>query len=141
MYDLIPRHDRFGKLIIENLKWAGIAGGGGGGNQKGYDDKHGHKDWREWLLGLEGMRTLMDQCFEVTLVRPEDWERAMRCKALDKLEEFALLVLRDFLAADGCCHVVVPWSLRIGASGVRQRWRISWDCLAQWDSVKDDEWR
>ena len=30
IYDPIPGHDRFGQLIIENLKQAGIAGGRGG---------------------------------------------------------------------------------------------------------------
>ena len=70
--------------MIEVLKQAGIAGGGGGGDQKGDDGKQGHKDWQEWLLSLEGMRTLTDQRFNIALVRPEDQERAMRCKALDE---------------------------------------------------------
>jgi hypothetical protein len=30
IYDPIPGHDRFGQLMIKNLKWAGIAGGDGG---------------------------------------------------------------------------------------------------------------
>ncbi len=111
IYDPIPGHDRFGQLMIENLKRAGIAGGsGGGGGRKEDDNEHGHDDRRERLLSLEGMRTLTDQLtrliqmcgFDVALccdmvdaydhgvVRPEDWERAMRCEALDKLEEFAL---------------------------------------------------
>ena len=92
IYDPIPGHDRFGQLIIENLKQAGIAGGGGGGDQKGDDGKHGHEDCREWLLSLEGTRTLTDQRFDIALVRPEDRERAMRCEALDELEEFAQLI-------------------------------------------------
>ena len=79
------------KLVIENLKRAGIAGGVGGGDQKRDDGKHIFEDWQERLLSLEGRRTLTDQHFDVALVRPEDWERAMRCKALDELEEFALL--------------------------------------------------
>ncbi len=124
IYDPIPGHDRFGQLIIENLKWAGIAGGIGGGNQKGDDGKLGHEDWRERLLSLEGTRTLADQRFDVALVRPEDWERAMRCKVLDKLEEFAADKTL-FLPADGRCHVVVQWSLRVGVSGVRRRRHIS----------------
>ena len=60
----------------------------------------------------------MDQRFDVSLVRPEDRERAMRCKALDELEEFALLIRHYFLPADGHCQVVVPWLLRVGVSGV-----------------------
>ncbi len=62
----------------------------GGGDRKGDDGKHGHKDWWERLLSLEGTRTLTDQRFDVALVRPEDRERAMQCEALDKLEEFTL---------------------------------------------------
>ncbi len=58
IYDPIPGHDRFGQLIIENLKRAGIAGGIGGGDQKGDDGKHGHEDWQERLLSLEGTRML-----------------------------------------------------------------------------------
>ena len=38
------------------------------------------------------MRTLMDQHFDIALVRLEDRKRAMRCEALDELEEFALLI-------------------------------------------------
>jgi hypothetical protein len=115
IYDPIPGHDRFGQLMIKNLKRAGIAGGGGGGSgggRKEDDDKHGHDDRQERLLSLEGTCTLTDQLarlirlcgFNVTLccdmvdaydhgvVCPEDRERAMWCKALDKLEEFALLM-------------------------------------------------
>ena len=38
----------------------------------------------------------MDQHFDIALVRPEDREREMRCEALDKLEEFALLIRHCF---------------------------------------------
>ena len=96
IYDPIPCHDRFGQLIIKNLKRAGIAGGEGGGDQKGGDGKHGHEDWRERLQSLEGTHTLTDQRFDVTLVHPEGQERAMRCEALDKLEEFVLLIRHCF---------------------------------------------
>jgi hypothetical protein len=133
IYDPIPGHDRFGQLMIKNLKRAGIAGGGGGGSgssRKEDDDEHGHNDRQERLLSLEGTRTLTDQLarlvrtcgFNVTLccdmvdaynhgvVCPEDWERAMRCKALDELEEFALLMRHycllmgvAMLLSRGCC--------------------------------------
>ncbi len=53
IYNPIPGHDRFGQLMIKNLKRAGIAGGGGGGGG-------GRKDRRERLLSLEGTRTLTD---------------------------------------------------------------------------------
>ncbi len=115
IYDPIPEHDRFGQLMIENLKRAGITGGdgdGSGGGQKEDDDEHGHDDRRERLLSLEGTCTLTDQLarlvrtcgFDVALccdmvdaydhgvVRPEDRERAMRWEALDELEESALLM-------------------------------------------------
>ena len=42
------------------------------------------------------MRTLTDQRFDVALVRPKDRERVIRCEALDKLEEFALLIRHCF---------------------------------------------
>jgi hypothetical protein len=116
IYDPISGHDRFGKLIIKNLKRAGIAGGVGGGNQKRDDDKHVYEDWREQLLSLEGMRTLTDHRFDVALVRPDDWERTMRCKALDELEEFSLLIRHCFcllmgvatLLSYGCCVSASP---------------------------------
>jgi len=124
IYDPIPGHDRLGQLIIENLKWAGIAGGVGGGNQKGDDGKHGQEDWRERLLSLEGTRTLTDQRFDVALVRPEDRERAMRCKALDDLEEFVLLIRHCFCLLMGVAMLLSH--------------DISWDCLPRWDSEKGD---
>jgi len=46
----------------------------GGGDRKGDDGKHGHKDWWERLLSLEGTRTLTDQHFDVALVCPEEGE-------------------------------------------------------------------
>ncbi len=115
IYDPTPRHNRFGQLMIKNLKRAGIVGGGSGGSsggQKEDDNKHGHDDRQEWLLSLEGTRTLTDQLarlirtcsFDVALccdmvnaynhgvVCPKDRKRAMQCKALDELEEFALLM-------------------------------------------------
>jgi hypothetical protein len=129
IYDPIPGHNRFGQLMIENLKRTGIAGGGGGGRKED-DNEHGHDDRWEWLLSLEGMRTLTDQLarlvrtcgFNITLccnmvntydhgvVRPEDWERAMWCKALDELEKFVLLMRHYCLLmgiatslSRGCC--------------------------------------
>jgi hypothetical protein len=135
----IPGHDRFGQLMIKNLKRAGIAGGGGGGGGGG------RKDRRERLLSLEGTRTLTDQLarlvrmcgFDVALccnmvdaynhgvVRPEDRERAMRCKALDKLEEFALL-MRHYcllmgvatLLSRGRCGSALPACNKDGGSNV-----------------------
>jgi hypothetical protein len=115
--------------MIKNLKQAGIAGGGGGGDQKGDDGKHGHEDWRERLQSLEGTHTLTGQRFDVTLVRPEGRERAMRCEALDELEEFTLLIRHCF-----CLQLGVATLL----SHVQQRWRILWDCLPRWDSKKYD---
>ena len=122
IYDPIPGHDRFGQLMIENLKRAGIVagvGGGGGGvvgrrrhgdegGDKGEDDDRHHRH----LLSLEGTRTLTDQLsrlvrdsgFDVAVgcdmsdaydhgvVRREDRTRAMRSEALDELEEFDLLM-------------------------------------------------
>ena len=102
------------KLIIKNLKRAGIAGGVGGGNQKGDNGKHVYEDWQERLRSLEGTFTLTDQCFDVALVCPEDRERAMRCKALDELEEFALLIRHCFcllmgvLLSHGRCASASP---------------------------------
>ncbi len=148
IYDPIPGHDRFGQLMIENLKRAGIAGGGGGGSGDGRkedDDKHGHDNRQERLLSLEGTRTLTDQLarlvwtcgFDVTLccdmvdaydhgvVCPEDWERAMRCKALDELEEFALLMRHYCLLmgvaislSRGRCTSVSPACDEVGGSNI-----------------------
>jgi hypothetical protein len=136
--------------MIKNLKWAGIAGGsggggGGGGSQKEDEDEHGHDDRRERLLSLEGMHTLTDQLarlvwmcgFDVPLccdmvdaydhgvVRPEDWERAMRCEALDELEEFALLMRHYCLLmgiattlSHGRCAWALPAYNKDGGSNV-----------------------
>jgi hypothetical protein len=121
IYDPIPGHDRFGQLMIENLKRAGIVAGGGGGGgvvgQRRHADEggdEGEEDDRHHrhLLGLEGTRTLTDQLsrlvrdsgFDVAVgcdmsdaydhgfVRREDRTRAMRSEALDELEEFDLLM-------------------------------------------------
>jgi hypothetical protein len=151
IYNPIPRHNRFGQLMMENLKWAGITGGGGGGGGSGGggrkedDYKHGHDDRREWLLSLEGTRTLTDQLarlvrtcgFDVALccnmveaynhgvVRSEDRERAMQCEALDKLEEF-LLLMRHYcllmgiatLLSRGRCASALPGWDEDGGSNV-----------------------
>jgi hypothetical protein len=98
--------------MIENLKWAGIAGGDGGGRQRGDNDCKCKCSDAQWLPSLEVMRTLTDQIvsfvcmcgFDVTVgctmvdaykhgvIRDGDQERAMRCKALDELEQFYLLM-------------------------------------------------
>ena len=116
IYDPIPGHDRFGQLMIENLKRAGIVAGGNDGvvvgrrrhDDDGEDDDRHHRR----LLSLEGTRTLADQLsrlvrdggFDVAVgcdmadaydhgvVRREDRTRAMRSEALDELEEFDLLM-------------------------------------------------
>ncbi|KAL3816992.1 hypothetical protein ACHAXA_010112 [Cyclostephanos tholiformis] len=109
IYDPIPGHDRFGQLMIENLKRAGIADDGDG--HVG-DDDHENDNKNRGLLSLEGTRTLTDQLsrlvrtcgFDVAVgcdmidaydhgvVHAEDRERAMRCEALDELEEFTLMM-------------------------------------------------
>ncbi len=98
--------------MIENLKLAGIAGGNGGGQQWGEDDRKRKCGDAQWLLSLEVTRTLTNQLirlvrtcgFDVAVgctmvnaykhgvIRNGDQERAMCCKALDKLEEFYLLM-------------------------------------------------
>jgi hypothetical protein len=98
--------------MIKNLKRAGIAGGNGGGRQRG-DDDHKRKcnDTRR-LSSLEVTPTLTDQLVRLVrtcgfnvaagctmvgtykhgVIRDGDRERAMHCEALDKLEEFYLLM-------------------------------------------------
>ncbi len=148
IYDPIPGHDRFRQLMIENLKRAGItggSGGGGGGGRKEVEDEYGQGNQRERLLSLEGTRTLTDQLtrlvrtcgFDVALccdmvdaydhgvVRPEDRERAMQFKALDELEEFALLMRHYCLLmgvatslSRGRCVSVLPACNEDGGSNV-----------------------
>jgi hypothetical protein len=111
IYDPIPGHDRFGQLMIENLKRAGVLSSGSVG-RRGGDDKHKHDNQNPGLMSLEKTRTLMDQLtrlvrtcgFDVSVgcdmvdaydhgvILPEDRERAMRCEALDELEEFTLMM-------------------------------------------------
>ncbi|KAL3778718.1 hypothetical protein ACHAW5_006115 [Stephanodiscus triporus] len=112
IYDPIPGHDRFGQLMIENLKRAGVAGGdgGGGGRRRGGDDER-ESDNARLLPSLEVTRTLADQlarvrtcgfdvavgctmvdAYEHGVMRDGDRRRAMRCEVLDELEEFYLLM-------------------------------------------------
>jgi hypothetical protein len=112
IYDPIPGHDRLGQLMIENLKRAGIAGGNGDGRQQGDDDRECKCSNTRRLPSLEVMHTLTDQLVRLVcmcgfnvavgctmvgaykhgVIRDGDREHAMRCKALDELEEFYLLM-------------------------------------------------
>jgi hypothetical protein len=98
--------------MMENLKRAGIAGGDGGGRQRGDDDLERKCGDARRLPSLEVTRTLTDQlvrlvrtcgfnvaagctvvgAYEHGVIRDGDRERAMRCEALDELEEFYLLM-------------------------------------------------
>ncbi len=40
----------------------------------------------------EALQPAMVDAYDHGVVHPEDWEKAMRCKVLDKLDEFALLM-------------------------------------------------
>ncbi len=112
IYDPIPGHDRFGQLMIENLKWAGSAGGNGGGQQRGDNDRERKCGNTQQLPSLEVMCTLTNQLVRLVcmcgfnvavgctmvgtykhgVICDGDQERAMRCKVLDELEEFYLLM-------------------------------------------------
>jgi hypothetical protein len=86
----------------------------------------------------------MVDAYDHGVVCPEDRERAMRCKALDELEEFALL-MRHY-----CLLMGFATSLSRGrcTSGRRRATKtadptsaygcVPWDCLPRWDSEKDD---
>ncbi len=96
IYDPIPGHDRFGQLMIENLKRAGIVadggrGGGGLGRRRHADDNEpregaGEDDEDEddrgrRLLSLEATRTLADQLSR--LVRACGFDAAVGCDMAD----------------------------------------------------------
>jgi hypothetical protein len=98
--------------MIKNLKQAGIAGGDGGGQRGGDDDRECKCGDVQWLPSLEVMRTLTNQLvrlvctcdFDVVVgcimvdaykhgvTHDGDQKCAMRCEALDELEEFYLLM-------------------------------------------------
>lgn len=116
IYDPIPSRDRFGELMVENLRRAGIAAGGG--DRRGGVDDVGMTRSSSRPLSLETTRTLSDQLsrlvdvdfsgfgsfFDVAagcdmmdaydhgIVSSDDRKRAARCEMLDELEEFALLM-------------------------------------------------
>lgn len=101
IYDPIPGHDRFGQLMIENMKRAGILGGGGGG--RGGEDIRERDNQNRGPMSLEKTRMLMDQlarlvracgldvaiscnivnAYDHGMIPAEDRERAMRCEVLD----------------------------------------------------------
>ncbi len=98
--------------MIKNLKWAGIAGGDGGGRRRGDNDCEQKCSNARWLPSLEVTGTLTNQIvsfvctcgFDVVVgctmvnaykhgvIRDGDQERAMRCRVLNKLEGFYLLM-------------------------------------------------
>ncbi len=98
--------------MIKNLKRAGIAGGNGGGQRRRDDDRERKCGNVRQLPSLEVTRTLTDQlvglirtcgfnvavgctmvgAYKHGVIGDGDRERAMRCEALDKLEEFYLLM-------------------------------------------------
>ena len=116
--------------MIENLKRAGIAGGNGGGQQRGDDDRERKCGGARQLPSLEVMRILTNQLvrlvcmcgFNVTVgctmvnaykhgvIHDGDHERAMRCRVLNKLEGFYLLMQHYCLlvgvASSSSCGVV-----------------------------------
>ncbi len=116
--------------MIKNLKWAGIAGGNGGGQQRGDDDCERTCGDARRLPSLEVTRTLTNQLvrlvrtcsFDVAVgctmvnaykngvIRDGNQERTMRCKALDKLEELYLLMwhycLLVGIASSSSCGVI-----------------------------------
>jgi hypothetical protein len=67
----------------------------------------------------------MVDTYDHGVVHPEDQERAMRCEALDDLEEFALLMRHYCLLMDiasslsfGCCASASPACNKDGGSNV-----------------------
>lgn len=110
LYDPIPSDDRFGRLMIDNLRRAGITSGreGRAGTSAADDDD---EDGDRSRLSLETTLTLADQLsrlvgcgFDVAVgcdmmdaydhgvISAEDRRRAARCEMLDELEEFVLLM-------------------------------------------------
>jgi hypothetical protein len=112
IYNPIPGHDRFGQLMIKNLKQAGIRGGNCSGRQRGDDDRERKCGNARQLPSLEVTGTLTNQLIRLVrtcgfniavgctmvsaykhgVIRNGDQEHAMRCEALDELEEFYLLM-------------------------------------------------
>jgi hypothetical protein len=116
--------------MIENLKRASIAGGDGGGRRRGGDDRERKCGDARWLPSLEVTHTLTNQIvsfvcacgFDVAVgctmadtykhgvIHDGDQERVMRCKALDELEEFYLLMrhycLLVGIASSSSCGIV-----------------------------------
>ena len=106
MYDPIPRHDRFGQVMIQNLQKVGIVG-----TKRRSTLENNQDDAKEQPLSLETTQTLSDQLHKLIqcgldtavgsdmmnayyhgIIPPKEVKHASKCEMLDELEEFHLLM-------------------------------------------------